>query len=56
MKEKKTKKSQSGKLLKIAIRENGKTLMELLPTKANEEKARRMSFMAGIEVIRIYEN
>ena len=48
-------KAGSGKLLKYQIKENEKVLMELLPTKQNQEKAHRMSFMEGIEVINIYD-
>lgn len=47
-------KKMRGKLLKIVIRENGKVVMELLPTKQNEIKASRMSCM-GYEVINVYE-
>ena len=45
------------KLLKIVIKEksNNKVLMELLPTTANQVKARRMAIMGDIEVIRVYE-
>lgn len=51
-----TGKPRPKKLIKIIIREAStrKTIMELLPTKANEVKAQRMSFMADIEVIRVY--
>lgn len=52
---KKTNKPISGKLLKIVVKENGKVLMELKPTKTNEVKANRMSYMANIEIIRVYE-
>ena len=51
---KKNNKKSSGKLLKIVIKEDGKTVMELLPTKTNEIKARRMSYM-GYECINVYE-
>lgn len=49
------KKVASGKLLKYVIKEDGKILMELLPTKSNEAKVRRMSYMAGIEVVKIFD-
>ena len=46
------------KLLKIIIKDinTKETIMELLPTKANEATARNMSAMAGVEVVRVYEN
>lgn len=46
-------KNKGHKLVKIVVKENGKTVMELVPTKENEGKARRMQCM-GYEVIRIY--
>lgn len=55
MKEKKPNGYKSGKLLKIVVKECGEVLMELLPTKQNEEKATRMSCMGEIEVVRVYE-
>lgn len=53
-KQAKTNKRVGGKLVKIVIKDEGKVLMELLPTKQNEVKARRMSYMVGIEVVRVY--
>ena len=49
-------KSTAKKLIKIVIKDIDakKVLMELPPTKASETKARRMSVMCGIEVIRVY--
>ena len=49
-----TKKNTGGKLLKITIKEKGKVLMELLPTKANRLKAKNMAYMADIEGVNVY--
>ena len=50
-------KKSTQKLQKIVIKEisTNKVLLELPPTKASETKANRMSAMADIEVIRVYD-